>query len=316
MKKMYSTNMGEAYCGDSLELLRSLEEESINLIITSPPFALLRKKDYGNKDENEYVSWLSEFGKIAYSKLKKDGSLVIDLGGAYLKGQPVRSLYNYRVLLEFCDNLGYNLAQEFFWYNPSKLPSPIAWVNKGKIRVKDSVNTVWWFSKSERPKSDIRKVLVPYSDRMKKLLENSDKYYTPKERPSGHHISNKFSNNNGGAIPSNLLKIANTESNSKYLKYFKKIGDELGIKSHPARFPKKLPEFFIKLLTEENDLVVDIFSGSNTTGEVAEELGRKWISCDLVEEYVASSVFRFSENELHAKSNFLKIISGELIEIK
>ncbi|WP_324657779.1 site-specific DNA-methyltransferase [Bacillus altitudinis] len=316
MKKMYSTNMGEAYCGDSLELLRSFEEESINLIITSPPFALLRKKDYGNKDENEYVSWLSEFGKIAYSKLKKDGSLVIDLGGAYLKGQPVRSLYNYRVLLEFCDNLGYNLAQEFFWYNPSKLPSPIAWVNKGKIRVKDSVNTVWWFSKSERPKSDIRKVLVPYSDRMKKLLENSDKYYTPKERPSGHHISNNFSNNNGGAIPSNLLKIANTESNSKYLKYFKKIGDELGIKSHPARFPKKLPEFFIKLLTEENDLVVDIFSGSNTTGEVAEELGRKWISCDLVEEYVASSVFRFSENELHAKSNFLKIISGELIEIK
>ncbi|MBO1122256.1 site-specific DNA-methyltransferase [Enterococcus casseliflavus] len=314
MKKIYSTKLGEAYCGDSLDLLHSLEDESINLIITSPPFALLRKKDYGNKDENEYVAWLAEFGKAAYSKLKPDGSLVIDLGGAYVKGKPVRSLYNYRVLIEFCDNLGYHLAQEFFWHNPSKLPSPIAWVNKGKIRAKDSVNTVWWFSKSERPKSDISKVLVPYSDRMKKLLKNSNKFYKPKERPSGHNISTNFSNDNGGAIPSNLLQIANTESNTKYLQYFKKFGEELGIKSHPARFPNKLPEFFIKFLTDENDLVVDIFAGSNTTGEVAEELGRHWISCDIVEEYVASSIFRFSGTPDEAKENYLKVLSGELVK--
>lgn len=316
MKNIYSTKLGKAYQGDSLELLKKIEDNSINLIITSPPFALLRKKEYGNKDEDEYVEWLAEFGKIARDKLKDDGSLVIDLGGAYRKGLPVRSLYNYRVLIHFCDVLNYHLAEEFFWYNPSKLPSPIAWVNIGKIRAKDSVNTIWWFSKNERPKANVNNVLVPYSKSMKKLLVNSEKYYTPKERPSGHNISEKFGRDNGGAIPSNLLQIANTESNTNYFKIYKEIGKKLGIKSHPARFPSKLPEFFIKFLTDEEDLVVDIFAGSNTTGRVAEDLNRHWISCELSDDYAAASIFRFSENSGIAEKMYKKIKSGKKVNLK
>lgn len=316
MKNIYSTKLGKAYQGDSLELLKKIEDNSINLIITSPPFALLRKKEYGNKDEDEYVEWLAEFGKIARDKLKDDGSLVIDLGGAYRKGLPVRSLYNYRVLIHFCDVLNYHLAEEFFWYNPSKLPSPIAWVNIGKIRAKDSVNTIWWFSKNERPKANVNNVLVPYSKSMKKLLVNSEKYYTPKERPSGHNISEKFGRDNGGAIPSNLLQIANTESNTNYFKIYKEIGKKLGIKSHPARFPSKLPEFFIKFLTDEEDLVVDIFAGSNTTGRVAEDLNRHWISCELSDDYAAASIFRFSENSEIAEKMYKKIKSGKKVNLK
>ena len=141
----YSTGLGMNVVGNSLEMLERLEDNSIDLVMTSPPFALQRKKEYGNESQEEYVKWFSEFGKVVMRKLKPEGSFVVDLGGAYRKGVPVRSLYNYRVLIHFCDDLGFKLAEEFFWYNPSKLPSPIEWVNKRKIRAKDAVNTVWWF---------------------------------------------------------------------------------------------------------------------------------------------------------------------------
>lgn len=290
---LYCTDLGAAYVADSLDMLKQLPDDSVNLVMTSPPFALQRKKDYGNKEQHEYVDWLADFAKLIYQKLTPDGSFVVDLGGAYQKGLPVRSLYNYRVLIKFCDEIGFHLAEEFFWFNPSKLPSPIEWVNKRKIRAKDSVNTVWWLSKSEWPKADVTHVLSEYSDRMKKLIKDPEAYYSPAKRPSGHDIGASFGKDNGGAIPSNLLQIPNSEASSSYLKLCK----EVGVQAHPARFPAKLPEFFIRYLTEPNDLVVDIFSGSNTTGAVCEQEGRRWLSFEQMQEYVAASVFRFMKNE-------------------
>ncbi len=289
---VYITCNGSCYLGDSLELLRRIPGDCIDLVITSPPFALLRQKAYGNKDQAGYVDWLCGFGAEVRRVLRETGSFVLDLGGAYQRGVPVRSLYQYRVLLKMCDEVGFYLAEEFFWYNPAKLPSPIEWVNKRKLRAKDSVNTVWWLSKSEWPKADVRQVLAPYSERMKTLLKNPAAFYKPKDRPSGHDISRGFGSDNGGAIPSNLLQIPNTESNSSYLRLAKLVGIEV----HPARFPAALPEFFIKLLTTGNDLVVDIFAGSNTTGRVAEQLGRRWIAMELDASYVAGSALRFMDH--------------------
>lgn len=303
---LYMTHYGAAYVGDALELLQGLPDESIDLVLTSPPFALQRQKEYGNVDQDEYVDWLLSFTIEIKRVLKSTGSFVLDLGGAYRRGRPVRSLYNYRVLIRMCDELGWNLAEEFFWFNPSKLPSPIEWVNKRKIRAKDAVNTVWWLSKTDFPKADITKVLVPYSERMKLLLQNSDKYYSPKKRPSGHDISNRFAEDKGGAIPPNLLQIPNTESNSQYLRYCQMVG----ITGHPARFPEKLPEFFIRFLTDVGDVVLDIFAGSNTTGAVAEALGRKWIAFEIDQSYLAASAFRFL-NE--AQEDIVKSLYSNLI---
>lgn len=310
----YSTTLGEAWCGDSLELLEKLEDGSVNLVITSPPFALQRKKDYGNKDQHEYLDWITQFAEVVHRKLRDDGSFVMDIGGAYQKGVPARSLYNFRLPIRFCDDLGFFLAEDFYWFNPSKLPSPIEWVNKRKIRVKDSINNVWWFSKTEWPKADVSKVLAPYSDRMKKLLKDPDKFYKPKVRPSGHDIGKGFAKDNGGAIPSNLLQIPNTESNGAYVKGCKSVG----VKAHPARFPSKLPEFFIKFLTEPDDLVVDIFAGSNTTGQVAESLGRRWLSYDMDQQYVAASAFRFmtDREEQVTQDLFQRIMAGEEVSLE
>lgn len=304
--EVYRTKLGLQVCTDSRELLGMLPAECIDLVVTSPPFALLRQKSYGNEDQVNYVQWLTEFGRAAWRPLKETGSFVLDLGGAYQRGRPVRSLHSYRVLLEWCDALGYRLAEDFFWYNPAKLPSPIEWVNKRKLRAKDAVNTVWWFSKSDNPKADVTRVLTVYSERMRTLLKDPAKFYTPKQRPSGHDIAEAFGRDNGGAIPSNLLQIPNTDSNSRYLRMCKLLERE----SHPARFPPDLARFFIKFLTDPADLVVDIFSGSNTTGAVAEELGRKWLSVEIDPAYAALSAIRF------LKSRELDFIQRTLAQIE
>jgi DNA modification methylase len=285
----YRTPNGAQLVGDSRVLLASLADESVDLVMTSPPFALLREKPYGNETQLAYVQWLAEFGEAAKRVLKPTGSFVLDLGGAYQRGVPVRALYPYRTLLSFCDDLGYFLAEEFFWHNPSKLPSPIEWVNKRKIRAKDAVNNVWWFSKSTEPKADVRRVLKPYGPRMLALLGDPDGYYRAKERPSGHGISKAFARNNGGSLPSNLLSIPNTESNSHYLRACKAVGQ----KAHPARFPAGLPQFFIRMLTEPGDLVLDIFAGSNTTGYAAEAEGRRWLAMELDADYARLAALRF-----------------------
>lgn len=312
---VYLTNHGAAYCGDSLQLLSELGDGTIDLVMTSPPFALQRQKEYGNKTQNEYVAWLSQFGRLVKDKLKDTGSFVLDLGGAYEPGQPSRSLYPFRVLIEFCDVLGFHLAEDFYWHNPSKLPSPIEWVNKRKLRAKDSVNTVWWFCKSPWAKANVSKVLTEYSDRMKKLIEDPAAFYTPAKRPSGHDIGSSFGKNNGGAIPSNLLQIPNSESNGCYLRGCKAVS----AKGHPARFPAKLPEFFIRFLTEPGDIVLDIFAGSNTCGQVAEREGRQWLAFDERLDYLAGSSFRFfneTASDQDLKRTHDAIVSGETIDFR
>lgn len=313
-KPLYTTPFGAAYHGDSLDLIPQLEDNSVDLAFTSPPFALQRQKEYGNPDQAAYVDWLAAFGAAVLPKLKETGSLVIDIGGAYEKGSPARSLYPFRTLLRFCDELGYYLAEDFYWNNPSKLPSPIEWVNKRKLRAKDSINTVWWLSRTPWPKANVSRVLTEYSPRMKKLLQDPAAFYSPKKRPSGHDIGMGFGTDNGGAIPSNLLTIPNSESNGNYLNACKL----LGLKPHPARFPKGLPEFFIRFLTDPNDLVLDFFAGSNTTGMVAEAEGRRWLGFDLDREYLATSAFRFLERNTSAggaATLFSQLRDGESVDL-
>lgn len=306
----YATKLGGAYLGDALALIKHLDSESVDLICTSPPFALLRQKSYGNVASNEYVEWFLQFAREFRRVLKPDGSLVIDIGGSWVKGAPIRSLYHYELVLKLCrpeeeQGGGFFLAQELYWYNPAKLPTPAEWVTVRRIRVKDAVNTVWWLGKSETPKANNRRVLKPYSESQQTLMRNG---YKAKLRPSEHQISTKFGTDNGGAIPPTIIKdedsseigepvavnvisASNTASNDWYQRRCR----EENVNPHPARFPAALPEFVINLCTEEGDLVLDPFAGSNMTGCIAERLNRKWLAFELREEYLLGSKFRFEE---------------------
>lgn len=298
-KTVFTTKYGAIINDNSLNYMATLDDSSINLIMTSPPFGLVRKKEYGNKDANEYIDWFKDFAKEFHRILKDNGSLVIDIGGAWNPGIPTRSLYHFKLVIMLCEELGFHLAQEFYWWNPAKLPTPAEWVTVRRVRVKDAINTVWWLSKTPFPKSSNRRVLQPYSVSMQSLLKNG---YDARLRPSGHDISDKFSKNNGAAIPPNLIAISNTESNSAYMRLCK----ENNIKPHPARFPSDLPEYFIRMLTDCGDLVFDPFGGSCVTGAVANRLHRNWICCEIEKKYIEGAKLRFVEDDSNCSKKVTK----------
>lgn len=293
----HQTDLGAILHGDARSyLFNGTGEKSVDLIMTSPPFGLVRKKSYGNEDAHLYCDWFRPFAEGFRRILKDTGSLVIDIGGAWKPGTPTRSLYHFELLLMLCEEYGFHLCQEHYWWNPSKLPTPAEWVNVRRVRVKDAVNCIWWLSPTPWPKANNRRVLAPYSASMHGLLKNG---YKAKLRPSGHDISDKFSKDNGGSVPPNLLAIANTESNGRYQDYCRK--NKLPI--HPARFPDDLPRYFMHLLTDLGDLVVDPFAGSCVTGAVAETLGRRWVCCELDDEYIAGAKARFAPDSRPPSTN-------------
>ncbi len=293
----YTTEFGAAVCGDSLEIMREMPDRSVNLVVTSPPYALHFKKEYGNADQNKYVQWLIPFAEEIRRILTDDGSFVLNVGGAWTPGKPTRSIYTYKLLIALVEEVGLNLAQEFFWYNPAKMPVPAEWVTVRRIRVKDSVEFVWWFSKTPHPKANNRNVLRPYSPDMIRLNQRG---ITRTKRPGGHMITEGFADiSHGGSIPPNvieerlpndMLRFGNNAANDPYTLKCK----EAGLKIHPARFPAILPEFCIKFLTDANDVVVDPFAGSNTTGMVAESLERRFLAFEQDETYLEASKFRFN----------------------
>jgi len=295
---LYQTHAGAAYLGDSQKLLEALPDSSVNLVFTSPPYALHFKKEYGNVSKADYVDWFLPFARQIHRTLTNDGSFVLNIGGSWNPGVPTRSLYHYKLMIALVEELGFHLAQECYWYNPAKMPVPAEWVTVRRVRIKDSVEHVWWLSKSPFPKADNRKVLRPYSADMLRLAKRGVRTTV---RPSGHNITSSFDKiESGGSIPSNvvddqnaseMLIAGNNAANDAYTRKCK----ETGTKIHPARFPSALPEFFIKLLTDEGDLVLDPFAGSNTAGAVAERHGRRWLAMELLREYLDASKFRFED---------------------
>ena len=253
------------------------------------------------------MQWFRPFAKQIYRILKPTGSLILNIGGAWKPGIPVRSLYQYQLLMDLCapsrrrkDPPRFFLAQEFYWFNPAKLPGPVQWVNVERVRVKDSIEPIWWLSKTPNPKATNRSVLKPYSKHMERLIRTQN--YNRGSRPSGWVASEKWGRDNGGAIPANFLTedgleaLFNVlvESNTSSNDPMRRALRESGINAHPAIFPQSLPEFFILLTTEEGDVVVDPFCGSNTTGFIAEKSNRQWLSIDIQQEYLMASRARWS----------------------
>jgi len=287
---LYKTSLGEAWLGDAAPTLRDVcEADSVDLIVTSPPFALLNQKEYGNQTQDDYVRWFQPFADEFWRVLKPTGSLVIDLGGSWEPGRPVKSLYAFELLISLCrrPNRRFHLAQDFYWYNPARLPTPAAWVTIKRLRAKDSINYLWWLSKTPEPKADNSRVTREYTQGMKRLIETGT--YNRGRRPSGHVVREGFTRDRGGAIPPNLLSISNTGNDKAYLDACK----ETGRKAHPARFAPDVPRFFVEMLTDPGDLVVDPFAGSNVTGQVAESLERRWLAIEIDRDYLEGSAVRF-----------------------
>lgn len=285
---LYTTDRGVALWGACEDAAALIEDQSVNLIMTSPPYPLLRQKDYGNLDERDYLDWMLGLARQWGRKLTADGSLMLNLGDSWTRGHPFMSLYQERLMLRLHDELGYRLCQRFTWHNPAKMPAPAEWVTVRRVRVKPSTETIWWLSQSDAPKADNRRVLKDYSTQMQNRIAAGGERAA--HRPSGHDRSdNAFGIDRGGAIPPSLIVAPNTQSNTKYITGCRAAG----LPIHPARFPDALPEFCIRLTTETGDLVYDPFGGSGTTAAVAERLDRHWITSESCLDYAIGSRLRF-----------------------
>jgi DNA modification methylase len=292
IRPSFSTDLGVSLHGTLEQLLATREAEryarKVQLIFTSPPFPLNRKKRYGNLQGEEYLEWLAGFAPALRELLRPAGSIVLELGNAWEPGLPVMSTLALRALLRFQEAGRLHLCQQFVCYNPARLPSPVEWVNVKRIRVKDSFTHLWWMSGTAFPNASNRRILKPYSEAMHKLL--AKQAYNSGKRPSQHDIGRtSFLRNNRGAIPSNVLTVANTRTNDAYQQYCR----EHHLRPHPARMPQEVAEFFVRFLTRKGDLVLDPFAGSNTTGAAAEQLGRRWLSVELNRDYIETSKGRF-----------------------
>lgn len=304
----YATNLGAAIVGKSEDVFGGLTGRTlrgqVQLVFSSPPFPLNRKKKYGNLEGKEFKQWLCGYAETLTDLLTPDGSIVIEMGNAWMPRLPVMSTLALETLLGFQRAANLYLVQEFVWFNPARLPTPAQWVTVDRIRVKDAFTRLWWMSPTAFPKADNRRVLAPYSGSMRSLL--STQKYNSGTRPSEHVINDtSFLRNNGGAIPPNVLNFendedttpnnllvgANTSANDSYHRFCK----TRGLDPHPARMPIGLAKFFINLCTEPGDLVCDPFAGSNTTGAAAEELNRRWVTIEADPTYAAAGRGRFPE---------------------
>ncbi|WP_433901035.1 DNA-methyltransferase [Sphingobacterium puteale] len=325
--QIYKSKKGMLIQGNSIELLQNDKDLSelkgkVSLIVTSPPFPLNNKKQYGNEKGEEYKDWFIKLAPIFSDLLADNGSLVIEIGNAWEPERPVQSLLHLECLLGMVKHPEANLRliQEFICYNPSKLPSPAQWVTVNRLRTVDSYTHVWWIAKNDFPKADNSKVLRPYSKSMRQLLKRQS--YNSGKRPSEHQISEAgFLKDHGGSIahnffemealdekrdvrlPHSVLSFSNTNSND----YFLKTCREKEITPHPARMSGGLVNFFIQFLTDEGDLVLDPFSGSNTTGYCAEKLNRKWVSFEVKEDYIEQARVRFSDPSLKSPLKKMKV---------
>lgn len=290
---IFTTDRGAALWGSCSDAAALINDGSVALIMTSPPYPLLSQKAYGNQAEKSYVDWLLAEIEKWPRILSKHGSLVLNLGDAWRPGAPHLSTYQERLLVRLEDDLGFRLCQRFAWHNPSKMPVPAEWVTVRKVRVKPSIEQIFWLSQADHPYADNRQVLEPYSASMIRRIQQGGET-TRTTRPSGYELRpGAFASDNGGAIPGNLIIASNTASRGAY-----QDGCRLeDLPIHPARFPEAIPEFFIKMLTRNNDLVFDPFGGSSTTGAVAEKLGRNWITSDQALDYVLGARHRFPSHE-------------------
>lgn len=266
-----------------------IDDRSVHLILTSPPYPLVAPKEYGNREGDDYLDWLKALAVEWKRMLVDDGSLVLSLGDVWNRGEPTINLYQERLLVYLADELQLKLAQKFVYLNRAKIPAS-HWVTIKRVRVRTVTESVLWLSKSPHPRADNRKVLREYTQRMRRLIERGGEYR--RLRPCGHgNTRGAFGRDNGGSIPTNLIEATNAAAHDEYCRSCR----EHGLPIHPGRMPPQIADLFVRMLTPEGGVVYDPFAGSNMVGHVAERLGRTWVSSENCLAYVSGSKFRFPD---------------------
>jgi len=253
----------DIFLGDSKDILKSISDNSVDLIITSPPYADQRKNSYGGIKPNEYVNWFLPISEQLLRVLKPTVTFILNIKEKVVNGE--RSTYVMELIIEMRKQ-GWFWTEEFIWHKKNSYPGK--WPN----RFRDSWERLIQFNKDKKFNMYQEEVMVPMGDWAKNRLKNlSDVDKKRDESKAGSGFGKNISNwlNRDKAYPTNVLHLA-TECNNK---------------KHSAAFPESLPEWFIKLFTKSGDTVLDPFMGSGTTNVVAHRMNRNSIGIEIIEDY-------------------------------
>lgn len=279
---VFETDMGVYLWANAKDAVGYIEHGSVDLIMTSPPYPLLKPREYGNVGERKWVDWMLSICEDWMPLLSKSGSVMLNLGNAWVPGAPAESSYIERLVVKLEDDLGMNLIQRLYWHNPSKLPAPLSWLGIRRIRVKQSIEPILWMSPNRDAKGNNRHVLTPYTaGGLRAISRKQNERANP--RPSGYKFGEGSFTDQGGAIPPSLItSTTNTASDQRYQKAERALGRE----PHPAIMPATVAKFGILLATDELDTVYDPMAGSGTVAVEAEKLNRFAIASERSREYV------------------------------
>lgn len=266
--------INKIYNESCLDTMKKMEENSIDLIITSPPYADRRKTTYGGIHPDNYVEWWLEISKELQRVLKPTGSFILNIKENVVDGE--RHTYVLELIIAMRKQ-GWLWTEEYMWHKKNSFPG--YWPN----RLRDGWERLLHFTKEKKFNMYQDQVRVPIGDWAKTRLENPTEYDKERQESSvGSGFGVKRANwvNKDLVLPNNVLHLA----------------AEAGNKSHSAAYPEKLPEFFIKLFTKPNDLVYDPFMGSGTTAKVSLHLNRNFVGSEISEEYYEVANKRINQN--------------------
>lgn len=284
---IYVTSDGLALWAHAEDAASHIEQGSVQLVMTSPPYPVI-KRAYGRFTVSEWLDWMRNLMSIWKALISPDGTIAINVMDVFRQGTPTLDPYVERFTLAAIDEVGLNLAGRMMWHSPTKLGN-IQWTSKAKVYPKNTLEHVLLFSKADRPAWDITRM-----DRDGYAAGTIKQHRSERERghttrPSGLKLNGEAFALGDGPLPGNLIVSGGASGNDAYSRRAREAGED----RHPARFPAALPRTIIQLATDEGDTVYDPMAGSNTTGKVASELGRRWISSDPMLSYVRSSARRF-----------------------
>ena len=260
-------------CGDCQAVLKEIPDESVDLIFTSPPYAEQRKDTYGGIPTAEYTDWFLNKSEEFKRVLKPTGNFVLNIRSHCHKGE--RDLYVYKLVIALREVQGWKFVDDMIWAKYNPVPG------KYNNRLKNGWENLFHFTKGDKIKfypDRLRQPLKPSSLRRVNNISKTDREHLGKESASKSGFSNFISKLKGTttALPSNVILMSQETSN----------------KLHSAVFPMALPEFFITLMTNVNDIVLDPFMGSGTTCAAAKKLGRVYVGIDKEKDHIPIAVDR------------------------
>ena len=304
-----STSLGIAIWGRSEVIGRDVIDEPVHLILSSPPYPLKVARAYGNPPIEQYIDFVSMVLEPWISKLAPGGSIALNVSNdIFESGSPARSTYLEELTLALKKRFGLHLMDRMPWVS-NKAPGPIQWASLRRYQLNVGYEHILWFTNEPRKCfSNNQRVLQEHSEQHKRLIAKGGMQYHS-TAADGNYVkkTGAYGAETSGRIPTNVLQFSNYCNSGRQVSNFAK---RIGIPAHAAKFPVSLCNFLIEFLTEPNQIVADVFGGTLTVGESAQQLNRRWVCVEMMWEYIKQSFPRFERfgHDVYWNPAFLKAV--------